>query len=970
MRPPRTTRTALLAAVALLTVGLPMASPAGGAPQPAASPPDIQGEIAGPKDRDLRRGKASPDPAQRARAKTIAEGADVRWNAFGTPSTVTAQEPLATGLGSDDEAAARSFVSAERDLLGLDADAVADLEVIRVAPVGAGSVVTFRQNFGDLEAGHDGLLSVAVKDGAVLHVSSSLTKDSGAASPVQISEADARSVAASDAGVDVAAVERVRLVAVPTPRDGVRSAYEVVLIADADTDPVAFTTWVDATNGNILVRESLVDYAVDNPRWKVFPADPADDYSSSDEREIWCWTDGEGCDRVIGPTGAGDPAQPLPWDVDPATGLSTTTTIGNNALAVENWLSANPFTVGTRPATPRPDRDYLYDWTNQWYEEKCNPAVFTSAQLNDIDAASANLFVMHNRMHDWSYRLGFTESAWNAQVDNFGRGGLGNDPERGNAQAGGIVGGPPQFLARDNANQITPPDGVAPITNMYLWQPIPAAFYPPCVDGDFDMSVIGHEYTHLITNRMIAGPNVGLSTLQGGAMGESWSDLVAMEYMSQYGFRPRGDTPYVIGGYVTGDGSAGIRNYDMSKSPLNYSDVGYDIVGPQVHADGEIWSATNFAIRQAFNARYGAGTPQQQAACADGTVDASDCPGNRRWVQLLFDSLLIPAAGALSMVDMRDAMLTADQMRFDGANQDLLWNVFAQRGLGQGASSNGGGDTDPVPSFRSPYANNGTITFKATADGASAPVSFYIGDYEARAIPVADSDPATALGDTMEIVPGTYSGVAVGAGVGHQRFTFTVRPGQVRDVPVVMRANLAAAANGATVTGPGTGVEALIDETEGTNWSSTGQPVAGQTVTVDLAGTEAQQVRRVQVSAMLVPGQNRFSALRAFEILACNAAVGDCSDDASFTSIFVSPDDAFPSGVPRPRAPELILRSFNVPQTEATHLQLRVLANQCTGAPAYAGDQDDDPLNNSDCTTGNPTIAQQVRAAELQVFRR
>ena len=44
------------------------------------------------------------------------------------------------------------------------------------------------------------------------------------------------------------------------------------------------------------------------------------------------------------------------------------------------------------------------------------------------------------------------------------------------------------------------------------------------------MSVIGHEYTHAITNRMIAGPNDGLSSPQG--MSESWSDLLAMEYLA------------------------------------------------------------------------------------------------------------------------------------------------------------------------------------------------------------------------------------------------------------------------------------------------------------------------------------------------------------------------------------------------------------------------------------------------------
>ena len=48
-----------------------------------------------------------------------------------------------------------------------------------------------------------------------------------------------------------------------------------------------------------------------------------------------------------------------------------------------------------------------------------------------------------------------------------------------------MTGGPPDFAARDNANQITPPDGQRPVTNMYLWQPIAGALYTQCVDGDY-----------------------------------------------------------------------------------------------------------------------------------------------------------------------------------------------------------------------------------------------------------------------------------------------------------------------------------------------------------------------------------------------------------------------------------------------------------------------------------------------------
>ena len=63
-------------------------------------------------------------------------------------------------------------------------------------------------------------------------------------------------------------------------------------------------------------------------------------------------------------------------------------------------------------------------------------------------------------------------------------------------------------------------------------------------------------------------------------------------------------------------------------NPLNFSDMGYDVTGPQVHADGEIWSATNFSIRQAlidkYDQRYPADDDELQADCADGRAAAAD----------------------------------------------------------------------------------------------------------------------------------------------------------------------------------------------------------------------------------------------------------------------------------------------------------------------------------------------------------
>jgi extracellular elastinolytic metalloproteinase len=45
------------------------------------------------------------------------------------------------------------------------------------------------------------------------------------------------------------------------------------------------------------------------------------------------------------------------------------------------------------------------------------------------------------------------------------------------------------------------------------------------VDGDFDPTVIFHENTHGMSNRLVGGGSTGcLFGLQSGGMGEGWSD--------------------------------------------------------------------------------------------------------------------------------------------------------------------------------------------------------------------------------------------------------------------------------------------------------------------------------------------------------------------------------------------------------------------------------------------------------------
>jgi hypothetical protein len=167
----------------------------------------------------------------------------------------------------------------------------------------------------------------------------------------------------------------------------------------------------------------------------------------------------------------------------------------------------------------------------------------------------------------------------------------------------------------------------------------------------------------------------------------------------------------------------------------------------------------------------------------------------------------------------------------------------------------------------------------------------------------------------------------------------------------------------------------LIDETEATDWASL-DGVAGKQVTIDLVGDAPALVQEINVSALLRPAiagdvdtgpQNRFTALRSFAILACNASNADCGQDASYTEVFRSADNAFPGGAFRPVAPQLNLRNFKINPTWATHLRIVVVASQCTGNPLYAGEQDNDPRAATDCSTASP-FASQVRIAEFQAF--
>jgi hypothetical protein len=440
------------------------------------------------------------------------------------------------------------------------------------------------------------------------------------------------------------------------------------------------------------------------------------------------------------------------------------------------------------------------------------------------------------------------------------------------------------------------------------------------VDGDYDFSVFGHEFGHMIENRMIGKGVGGRQGTHAGAMGEAFGDFDALEVMNALHIAPvPGSDRYTEGAYVTGNPYNGIRDFlagrpmggafpepgqNPDTDPLNYGEYGFDLAGTgtppregEVHADGEIWIAVQIDLRDLFLGRYPSSGPAQDVACVRGQLAASACPGDRRWLQDYYDAMVMMPRNP-TMAQARDAMLAADVGRFGGANQDLLWQGFAMRGFGQFQNTKDNADVNPTPDFSSPMASNATINFFADNKGNTlVPVNakIYVGDYQSRVTQIADTDPSTTpsatpgtnnLDNTAQFVPdasnprwSSYNFIAVAPGFGAVRFNVgNLQSGEVRNITIHFPPNFASSSQAATISGDTLGTNTdlanVLDDNEGTNDGQTGAPAGGRwfVITLGDVGPDGSAVKRLGVSAQLVLGNNRFTALRSFDAYTCRAA--------------------------------------------------------------------------------------------------
>ncbi|WP_339632071.1 T9SS-dependent M36 family metallopeptidase [Bizionia echini] len=225
---------------------------------------------------------------------------------------------------------------------------------------------------------------------------------------------------------------------------------------------------------------------------------------------------------------------------------------------------------------------------------------------------------------------------------------------------------------------------------------------PFMLDGSLDNMIVAHEYGHGISNRLTGGPSQAGCLTNQTQMGEGWSDwfalMITLQDTEDYA-AGRGMVTYAAGQGVNG---IGIRNAkyatDFSVNGFTYADTNNAAQVSQPHGIGFIWATMLYDLTEAYVAKYGF-----DADIYNGTG------GNNKVMQLVLDGLKLQPCNP-DFIEGRDALLAADMATTGGEDQCMIWEVFANRGLGINAS--GGSKfsrTDQVEDFTMPLETDPSL---------------------------------------------------------------------------------------------------------------------------------------------------------------------------------------------------------------------------------------------------------------------
>ncbi|GAA3559869.1 M36 family metallopeptidase [Kribbella ginsengisoli] len=457
-----------------------------------------------------------------------------------------------------------------------------------------------------------------------------------------------------------------------------------------------------------------------------------------------------------------------------------------------------------------------------------DPATANSWRTN-LNQDVTQAFYLASNFHDYLKKspIGFTAAAGNFEAK-------GSDPVLLNAIDGANTGnGLPDGGHVNNANMNTPPDGTSPTMQMYLFHnpANPADRFVPTSSAN-DASILYHEYTHGLSNRLVvdASGNSTLNSVQAGGMGEGWSDFYAMDYLVANGFQPNSggldgevkEGTYTVAGGLfrkeamdcrVGSTAPTCKALDGTQGGYTFADFpNLGLRGPEVHDIGEYWAQVLWDVRERF--------------------------GHTKTISLVTRAMELSPSDP-SLLDMRNAILQADQVVNRGKDVAALWQIFATRGMGWFAGVVDAGDTAPAEDFHVPPTGagatlQGTVTDKLTGAPVPNALVFIAGHDSGYSGDYADVTDAQGKYSIDGVLPGTYPKLVVAGGpyeILNQAVTIAAGGSTVNFTP---RRDWAAAAGGGAVTdfngpdfAPACTPPYAIDLSQGTGWGSTTGDDAG-----------------------------------------------------------------------------------------------------------------------------------------------
>ncbi len=838
----------------------------------------------------------------------------------GTPRNLATWEGFLTAPSpAPARTVALDYVRAHHGALGLTR---ADLRTFHLredyVDVGGTHHLSWTQSVRGLQVFGNGLRAHVTRDGELVALQGSpvgglAARAGSAATTPGMSAGTARSTAADDVGgtADDSAAERraagdltrwsngdrAELMWFVTPQ-GLRLGWSTYTDAG---DGLLYTHVIDADSGAVLYRRDLVDH----------------DRGDAKVRDYYPGAAKGGTTRVVNLFERGWLRRSANWLTGP--NVSAWADLND-----DNAPNANEKTPV--PGTPTSAQFSLVRLNNvsrlcsEQFVCTWDPNTDFSWRKNKR-ADVTNGFYLANRFHDWlkNSSVGFTAAAGNFERAD-------GDPVLLHSLDGANTGGGvPDLNHVDNANMSTPPDGIPPVMQMFLFHaPGATANQDPFLptSSSFAADVLYHEYTHGLSNRLVvdADGNSTLNGIQAGSMGEAWSDYFAMDFLVNKGFQndsPSTDGKVLVGKYVSVnqplirtqaidcplDATARLcTDANGDKGGYTYGDfrtVGAG--GPEVHDSGEIWAQTLWDLRTAL--------------------------GSAKANRLIARGMELSASNP-SFLDMRNAIVQADKIAFGSANTDAIWRVFAHRGMGWFAAAIDGGDASPVENFRLPppaQRPRGTL-----AGFVRDPVTDEV--VEGAVVTVAghpeysDTTAPNGVYQIDEIRPGRYPKV-VATGPGYEIVVDSAKvpSGGFRQVDFQVRRNWATSTGGAVLedfNGPDLSVfgcppDAAIDNSQGAGWGSTtgndagdptGTPIPKfvevslpQPITVS-AGTDPDAGTAFRVDPSNVCGDPASAATNEYRIeVSSNGTTWTEVADDGFGTI----DD-----------PDTVGRYFDVPSTQ------------------------------------------------------